>query len=344
MSNADFSMEGTEITPTQTDPFTFTLALSQPLEAKRVYMLNINAVDFHENWLEINGYKMGIAELPEMGDLIFNEIMPNSAADSEDYIEIYNLSDKIIDLTGVSFMRITSTTTPTVNIPAGTIIFPHDYLAFTGNTESLREQFNTPEEANIVSVNLGTFLPNSDGTIQLTNSTIIFDELTYSDRWHSPLITDSRGVALERINPNVPTQEPSNWHSAAWNVHWGTPGYKNSQFRDDTPAKTGKRAWAEPESFTPDNDGDNDVTNIYFSTDDIGYFATVFIYDALGRKLRTLADNTLISPEAFIRWDGTDDNGQILNVGIYAVYAEIIRPDGKKEQFKFPCVLSASKK
>jgi hypothetical protein len=38
----------------------------------------------------------------------------------------------------------------------------------------------------------------------------------------------------------------------------------------------------------------------------------------------------LISPEAFIRWDGTDNNGQILNVGIYAVYAEIIRPDGKK--------------
>ena len=341
---ADFQVEGMDIAPTQTDNFTFSLALSQDLETKRVYFLNINAVDFYDNWLERNEYKFGFPEAPEEGDLIFNELMFDSTANSEDYIEIYNKSDKIIDLTGVSFMRVTASTTPTVDIPAGTIIFPRDYLAFSARPEQLREQFNTPEEANIVSLNLGTFLPNNNATIFLINSSTTFDELTYSDRWHSPLISSRRAVSLERINPNLPTQDASNWHSAASNVNWGTPGYKNSQFRDDVPTVTGRRVWAEPENFTPDNDGHNDVTNIFFSTDDVGFFATVFIYDALGRKIRTLANNTLISPEAFIRWDGTDDNGQIVNVGIYAVYAEIIRTDGKREQFKFPCVVSAVKR
>ncbi len=245
-------------------------------------------------------------DMPREGDLIFNEVMFDSAADSEDYVEIYNKSDKILDLTGLKFTRKTATTTPTVHIPAGTTIMPQSYLAFSVNPAQLREQFAVPETANIIAVNMGTFLLNSEATIWLTDGTTTFDELTYSAKWHSALISESKGVALERINPNTATQDATNWHSAASNVHWGTPGYKNSQFNDGIPAKTGKRVWTEPENFTPDNDGVNDVTNIYFSTGDVGYFATVFIYDALGRKLCTLANNQLISPEGFIRWNGTE--------------------------------------
>ena len=312
------------------------------------YTLFINNIsDLAGNQLDASatGYPFGKVEAPSEKDLIINEIMFDCAADSEDYIEIYNKSNNFLDLTGLRFVK-TSTATPSVQaIPANLIIAPQSYMAFVAHPDALREFFDVPDYAVIQITNFASgFFTNSGATIQLNDGTTVFDELTYSPKMHSPLISNTKGVALERINPNLPTNDASNWHSAAFNVHWGTPGYQNSQFSDDTSTITGKRVWAEPKNFTPDNDGDKDFTNIYFSSDDIGFFATVFVYDALGRKLRTLANNQLISPDAFIRWDGTDDNGKIVNVGIYAIYAEIIRTDGKREQFKFPCVVSAVKR
>jgi len=45
-----------------------------------------------------------------------------------------------------------------------------------------------------------------------------------------PLLIYYDGVALERINPDVSSNDENNWHSAAESVGFGTPGYKNSQF------------------------------------------------------------------------------------------------------------------
>jgi hypothetical protein len=333
------------------DKTTVTLTFANDFPTNADYTLTVhNISDLAGNILQEAAETFTVYEIPELpaaGDIIMNEIMFNAAEGSVDYIEIYNKSDKTLDLSGVQFIRQTATTAPTEIIPEGTIILPNSYLAFTADPELIREQFVVPVEANIAELELGSFLSNSEATIKLTNAAedILFDELTYSENWHSPLISEAQGVALERINPALPTQDASNWHSAASTTHWGTPGYANLHLSDNQPSVTGKKVWAEPENFTPDNDGYNDFTTIYFDTENIGYFATVTIYDALGREVRSLANNLLISPEAFKIWDGTDDDGQMVNVGIYAVYAEIIRPeDGKREQFKFPCVVSAVKR
>ncbi len=59
----------------------------------------------------------------------------------------------------------------------------------------------------------------------------IIDELVYNEKWHFKLIDNDEGVALERIDYNAPTQQQDNWHSAASSVGYGTPTYKNSQYK-----------------------------------------------------------------------------------------------------------------
>ena len=60
---------------------------------------------------------------------------------------------------------------------------------------------------------------------------IVVDEVKYKDDWHFQLIDNAEGVALERIDPGKPGQDPDNWHSAASTAGYGTPTYKNSQFK-----------------------------------------------------------------------------------------------------------------
>ena len=74
-------------------------------------------------------------------------------------------------------------------------------------------------------------LPDDKGTVLLLNiQGIIIDELQYDAKWHFPLIDNAEGVALERMNYNKSTQDKQNWHSAATNIGYGTPGYQNSQY------------------------------------------------------------------------------------------------------------------
>ena len=46
------------------------------------------------------------------------------------------------------------------------------------------------------------------------------------------LLNITKGVSLERIDFNRPTQDRTNWHSAAEDIGFGTPAYKNSQYND----------------------------------------------------------------------------------------------------------------
>ena len=49
------------------------------------------------------------------------------------------------------------------------------------------------------------YLADSTGTV--------IDKVNYNSTWHNPNIIDSRGISLERINPALDSDNPSNWGS-----------------------------------------------------------------------------------------------------------------------------------
>lgn len=351
-SNVDFEVNNgigkpSQITPAM-DKKSVELLFDRDFEKGILYTVNIsNLKDLSGNPLENTQKQTGIVEKTAIGDVVLNELLFEPAENIPEYFEIYNRSPKILDLTKLYFgTRKTDGTLNTLNyFPNTLLLLPHQYLAVTTNSEAVRSFYSAPDTALIAKVEKWSALNNQNGTLVLANQVgdTIFDEVSYSVKWHHPLVKITKGVSLEKINPALPSNDSKSWHSAASEVHYGTPGYKNSQFLDlSTDNKTKKWVWIEPEAFTPDNDGINDLCTIHYQTDTNGYSANVIIFNAVGVKIKQLASNVLLSTEGFLTWDGSTDRGKNVNPGIYVLYFEMMNAEtGVKKTEKLPIAVSA---
>ena len=169
----------------------------------------------------------------------------------------------------------------------------------------------------------------------------VVDELKYDEKWHFSLITNREGVALERIDYNAPTQSQENWHSAATSVGYGTPTYKNSQYKINDQLQG--EITTTPEIVSPDNDGMDDFATVNYSFPQPGYVANITIFDAAGRVVRNLQRNALCGIRGSFRWDGLGEKNQQIATGIYIIYTEVFNLDGKKKRFKNTMVVARRK-
>lgn len=156
---------------------------------------------------------------------------------------------------------------------------------------------------------------------------------------HFGLLNITKGVSLERIDFNRPTQDRTNWHSASEASGFGTPAYKNSQYHDA--GETDNAVEIAPEVFSPDEDGINDVTNINYHFDTPDFTANVTIYDSKGRIVKLLVRNELLGVKGTISWDGTDDNREKARIGIYIIYFEVFDLSGNVKHYKKTCVVAS---
>ena len=151
-------------------------------------------------------------------------------------------------------------------------------------------------------------------------------------------LLDPDGVSLERIDVNRPVNDRTNWHSAATDVGFGTPGLENSQ-QYLTQNMDGE-VTTDPDIFSPDNDGHNDVLNINYRFTEIGNVGTITIYDTRGRVVRRLAENILLATEGTISWDGEQDDGRKARIGAYLIHFEVFNAEGKTADHKVSTVVA----
>lgn len=283
---------------------------------------------------------------PVASDVVVNEVLFNArtANSSGEFIELYNRSDKIISLNDLKITRRDLTThipDPAVSLTTrcDLFLFPGDYLVLTDSPESVQQYYTTPNINSFLQMNLPDLLTDEDIIILQDAAGNILDELHYYSSWHFPLLTTEDGVSLERINPNKPTQDSTNWHSAAESVGFATPGYKNSQYSESS--SDGSEISVAPEIFSPDNDGHNDVVSFNYQFDEAGYVANVTIFDSRGRHVRKLTSNELLGTTGSFTWDGVNDKREKASIGIYIVFVEVFKLEGTVKSFKKTCVLAS---
>lgn len=320
------------------------LTLSGPMQLRQVYSLSAtNITDCKGNTIGSgSNVKVGLPEDAVPLDMIVNEILFNPRSNAFDFVEFYNKSNKIFDASKMFIAnRNSSNVISSIGQLSSTpwLVFPGDYIVLTVDAASLAREYLVSNPDWVLTKSSLPSFPDDKGFVLLLNQQgNVVDEVNYNKSWHFKLIDNEDGVSLERIDPDGISQEPTNWHSAASTAGYGTPTYKNSQYKllnsiDATIAVV-------PKVFSPDNDGRDDIATILYEVTEPGYLANITIFDAAGRPIRNLVRNGTLGLKGYWNWDGLDDKGNKLPVGTYIIFSEIFNLQGKKEKFKTPVVLA----
>lgn len=321
------------------------LALASALTNGVIYTVTVdNAItDCAGNAVNSNNQaRFAIPEPVAANDLVINEILFDPNTGGNDFVEIYNRSNKVIDLKTIAISQYDTVLNQPINLEDicsdGYLIFPEDYLVLSKSGSIVKSQYFTENPKAFLDVAVLPTMNIDKGTVCLSAGSLIVDNFRYYQDMQFPLLNVTKGVSLERIDFNRPTQDRSNWHSAAQTVGYATPGYKNSQYSDA--GVTDNTIEITPELFSPDEDGHDDVVNINYKLDEPGYVANITVYDSKGRLERYLVRNELLGISGTFSWDGINEEKEKSRVGIYILFIEFIDLNGTVKHYKKTCVLA----
>lgn len=315
------------------------LIFEHEFSENELYTLSINNV---RNCKDIgldneNNIVFGIPQRPEHNDIVINEILFNPISPGVDYVELYNRSEKVIDLSKLlignikkSFPNPSDTIVKTI-CDNSRIFLPDSYILLSTNGKIVKYQYDCGSD-NFIDLESFPSLPNEEGRVIICNKTKeIIDEVYYSDKMHYDLLIETQGVSLERISSENPSLDENNWHSASFDVKYGTPGYKNSMSVDYI--KTEKEKFSiVPEIFSPDGDGLDDNCAIFYELEENASSINITIFNSKGFLVKSLLNNSLTDREGFLTWDGCDDNKHRVEPGIYIIQIELFDLEGNVER------------
>lgn len=320
------------------------LVFGNPIEPDLIYKVVATGLsDCAGNPPVKNTARFGLPQTAAPSDVVINEVLFNPTDNGSRYIELYNRSSNIIDLKDY---RIASKDTIghfLISIQdivsESYLFFPGEYLVLTTSPDAVLHAYMTPNPESLLRLGGLPRMTNANGVLVFASKSLEeIDLFVYDESMHFPLLTTYKGVSLERLNPDRPSMEKSNWHSAAQNVGFGTPGYKNSQFTLDVETAS-SQVEVYPEVFSPDGDGHDDLLNISYAYDQPGYVANISIFDSRGRMIRFLNKGVLLGTSGILTWDGMTDDGRKAPVGIYIVHLEVFDLAGNVRNHKKTVVL-----
>lgn len=278
-----------------------------------------------------NGEEKAMLPFPGQGDVVLNEILFNPFPGGSDYVELFNPSVTDFELGGCGI----SNGKDTFALPE-CVIKAESYMVFTADKEQVISVYNAVDSL-VMETRLPS-MPDDEGNVLIiTPDGIVIDSLRYNEDMHSTMIADVEGVALERCSPFS-----DKWVSASSFYSYGTPGYENSQYMDESEVSAEAEVSVLPLIFTPDGDGDDDYVRVCHRFDG-GLVGSLCIYHSNGYVVRRIYSDCLLSAEDCALWDGTDENGVLCPLGIYVALFEAYDVDGFSTRAKIPFVLSAKR-
>ena len=302
-------------------------------------VLPVDLTDFAGNQIVTNTFKLGIPAIAAAGDVVFNELLFNPLPGDPDYIELYNRSENVVDVSDMFLASINETgdTSEMVTVSVDKrCLLPGTFYVITDEVEKVIDRHSSNAASNIFMISDMPSMPDSRGHLLLLNKRAeIIDEVIYTESMHHPLLSGSEGIALEKLRPDVSSADGASWHSASQSSGWGTPGLQNSVFVP------------EPESedvvifsstrISPDNDGYEDQLVIDFNLEGTGNILSVSVFDENGVFIRKLAENYFAGTGATLAWDGTGSDGALVTQGIYIVFIQLYNDTGKTRTWKKVC-------
>lgn len=295
-----------------------TLALDRALEGPSAYTLTVRDIaDVFGNVRaeQSIGFFFGVPEVPAPGDVVINEIMFHERAGGTEYVELRNLTDRVFNLADFT---LADEGAPRTISAEPLLLPPHAHLALARNLEALRSIFG--DDGWAIPMPTLASLRNSGDVVVLRFGAMTIDSVYYSPSWHRPELRDPRGVALERLDGALASTDPGNWTSSL-DPRGGTPGAPNSVAIGPGAEPAGVGLTVSPSPFDA-----LAGTVIRYRLAAEAASVRIRIFDAAGRAVRTLEHARLAgnATEGEVIWNGRDDRGESLRVGIYIVHLEAL--------------------
>lgn len=272
--------------------------------------------------------QFGLPEPADSLDLVINEVLFNPRSTGVDFVEVYNTSNRFIDLQGMSLANMAEVPFDLHPIAGDHLLLPpHSFIAFTPEPLLVRNEYPESSLQNMWAMSLPS-LPDDAGSIALVaGNGKVLDAFHYDRAYHSPFIASEQGVSLERISADAPTEDAANWRSGAGYTGFATPGYRNANEAGSSGATTA--VYVSPDVIVPH--GTPDFARIDYHLDRGGYLSNIKVLDTEGRLIKTLAQNESLATEGFFRWDGDRDDGGYARMGYYIVWFQLFDAEGHVE-------------
>ena len=320
------------------------ITLTPAIDTGIVYTVTLNGMgDCSGNLVSNGATQIILPHTGAIGDLIINEVLFNPFTGGDDFVEIYNNSEKYLDLYNWKLANWDDGITDNFKaITSHQLMGPGDYIVLTKDSSDIQSNYLNAILGNFVQLASFPTYSNDSGTVFLVLPDIdstVCDYFRYDEELQFGLINNPDGISLERIDFDRGTNESTNWHSAAESVGWATPGLENSQYYPGQ--LTSDAVSVEPEIFSPDNDGIDDVLNINYTMTNPGFVGNVTIFDANGRVIRSLVQNELLAAAGTVSWDGLNNKREKARIGMYIVYFEVFDLEGNVSGVKKTCVVAS---
>ena len=145
-----------------------------PFRENVIYNLTVSALtDCISNPIgSFNTTRFGLSQLPDSLDVVVNEILFNPKNDGVDYLEIYNRSDKIINLKNIHLANLNSfgVIDNIVALPDDGYLFPpNKIIAFTTSSSIVKRDYVSNHPDNIITINELPSFNDDEGNVILLN-------------------------------------------------------------------------------------------------------------------------------------------------------------------------------
>ncbi|MEO1715203.1 MAG: hypothetical protein AAFU60_17885, partial [Bacteroidota bacterium] len=206
------------------------LGLDPALDPEVIYSLQVKTTltDCVGNGVGMDDtFQFGIPAVPEIGDVLINEILFFPEVGGRDFVELYNASGKVINLNDLIIGNIFVEDDTLIEVTRDWLILPGDYLVLTELPSDVSANYAVANPQWLIQLEALPRFPSDEGNVTIyTRSTageaLILDAFNYSEDLHNPLLDEDRGVSLERVDLAAPTDATSNWQSAAATVGFAT--------------------------------------------------------------------------------------------------------------------------
>jgi len=271
-----------------------------------------------------------LIEKPKINDLIINEILFNPNTGGSDFVELFNSSNKYLNIEGVEISN-SAKDNKLYIIKDNLVLKMNQYICLTSNPDDIRNDYFIPDSANLIKSKLPSF-DDLFGNVtlsyfdSLSMDWLVLDSFDYNEEMHSSFVYDPEGVSLERKNAESSTNDKFNWTSCSTQIGGATPGYKNSSFYA-LDKDIGDEISFKNKVFSPNFDGIDDELIIHYNFKQNIKLANMYILDSKGRVVLQLLNNETLGNKGVINWNGFIDDMKAA-IGIYVLYYNIIDEEG----------------